>query len=740
MTMARTVTPPITLFSNDPRVIRFPLLDGAGDPQILVGRAFLFVARATVAQLAIIEVEMLLSGDGLYVVAPITADHAATLYALSADLSLSYDVVEVTGGASITRWTGRLKMEISPNISGDSVPVWLDLPFAQIISEDDTIAISENGAQGHSASRELYEAHLITAPTVEKMDERFSTLSGLRAGWLNLRRDLSYTSLIATIQRRGLADDNATQSWAVDTKNGWLYTLHVANTDTVSVVCRVPFDDDSGGCLAAIDAMNPSTVIGHQGLDLYPADDGSMRLLATARGVPRSFVMGLYVPGGDFVSDGTWTVFDETFVGANTAPKLSLDGSQIVCRAKLDDQRNVFRGFPVSILAEPGDYSDQALWTVIVPLEDVPAECPVQDHIFDGLLTLLAGYGPNVAGDVATRFHQYTPRGTKVDGVFAPLDMLLEEAGAGALLPMAEPEGFATWRGPGGEARTAVMMVYGKTGFRIAAGISIGWEKRWEAEKMADRAAAAIMALDFDQRLSFDQMQILTAWYRHLIMDGLLPKFGMLYALGGRNIGLPLAFNRINLANPGQLTLTVHGNTADPFAAGYYTPDGATDYLDTGAVMDFAAGYFRLVGGMSITLPRNQTAAGGQFGSQPGGSGWTYASLRRSGNLATVRSQTNVDTALTGVTDCRGTHSLIRRVESEFHYRKNGVLITKPELITTGAPGATSGTTFCIGCASSSFSAMPIATVSMGRPMSDAEDVRWCGHVDDFLTKIGVWP
>lgn len=183
MTMVRTITPPITLFSNDPRVIRFPLLDADGEPQDLIGRAFLFVARRTVARLAIIEVEMLLSGDGLYAIAPITAEQAETLFEASADLSLSYDVIEVTGGASLTRWTGRLQMVPSTDVSGDAEPVWLDLPYAQILSEDDTIAISENGAQGHSASRQMRDAGLISADTVDAVHGLYSSAVDRTVGY-----------------------------------------------------------------------------------------------------------------------------------------------------------------------------------------------------------------------------------------------------------------------------------------------------------------------------------------------------------------------------------------------------------------------------------------------------------------------------------------------------------------------------------------------------------------------------
>ena len=109
MTMFRTVSGALTIYAGDPRPVHFPFFDAAGAPQSLSGRSFVFAVRRDILTQAIFDpIPMILSGDGYYVTAPITADQATAIYEAGVDYPIVYDVIETTAGASTTRWTGRI--------------------------------------------------------------------------------------------------------------------------------------------------------------------------------------------------------------------------------------------------------------------------------------------------------------------------------------------------------------------------------------------------------------------------------------------------------------------------------------------------------------------------------------------------------------------------------------------------------------------------------------------------------
>ena len=173
MTLFKALGGDITLFSNDGRALYFMLLDADGVPQDLDGKDFVFVGRHSNSDVPLVQLDMQISGDHLSAVAPVMFEQAAILHAESAYQSVSYDAVDVTGGGRTTRWTGRIRFEISPNIGGASSPLWVDLPWTEVLASAQVVAVSERGPQGADAWKGLARAGLTTEPTIAAMDERY---------------------------------------------------------------------------------------------------------------------------------------------------------------------------------------------------------------------------------------------------------------------------------------------------------------------------------------------------------------------------------------------------------------------------------------------------------------------------------------------------------------------------------------------------------------------------------------
>lgn len=158
MTMFRTVASPLTLFSGNAKVVHFTFPLPNGQPRSLIGQTFIWVARRRLLTTALIEpVALTLSSDGLYASAPISADVVAEIADLGAGYLLDWDVIETTNGASTTRWTGQLRLLPSAVTPGetDAAPSWVDLPYAEIISQGETLLISERGAMGPGLEQRL---------------------------------------------------------------------------------------------------------------------------------------------------------------------------------------------------------------------------------------------------------------------------------------------------------------------------------------------------------------------------------------------------------------------------------------------------------------------------------------------------------------------------------------------------------------------------------------------------------
>ncbi|WP_311269750.1 sialidase family protein [Sphingobium sp. WCS2017Hpa-17] len=175
MTIFRTsATPALTIFSDDPRVIYFPFTLPDGTTQDLSGRAFRFAVRRTrFASPLIADVVMTLSLDAKYAVAALTKAQCRAIYDISQEQAVSYDVLDVTSGASQIIWTGRIDAQVSAALPNDAEPIWIDLPVAEVIASADVVHISERGAQGWGAPKLLKDLDLIDDPTIEAMDARY---------------------------------------------------------------------------------------------------------------------------------------------------------------------------------------------------------------------------------------------------------------------------------------------------------------------------------------------------------------------------------------------------------------------------------------------------------------------------------------------------------------------------------------------------------------------------------------
>ncbi|WP_370169839.1 hypothetical protein, partial [Sphingobium abikonense] len=156
MTMFRTVSGALTIYAGDPRPVHFSFFDAAGAPQSLSGRSFVFAVRRDILTQAIfVPIPMILSGDGYYVTAPITADQATAIYEAGVGYPIVYDVIETTAGASTTRWTGRIAAQPSTALPSDAPPRWIDLPVVELVSDGPVVRVSERGAAGPGVEQRL---------------------------------------------------------------------------------------------------------------------------------------------------------------------------------------------------------------------------------------------------------------------------------------------------------------------------------------------------------------------------------------------------------------------------------------------------------------------------------------------------------------------------------------------------------------------------------------------------------
>ncbi|WP_328277775.1 SGNH/GDSL hydrolase family protein [Sphingobium sp.] len=149
-------------------------------PQNLTGRTFAVVIRRTDRLFNILTIDAELSEDALYAQVAITGAQATQIYNSGASVALSYDVVELSGGASVSRWTERVSVSPGPGIGGEITPIWVELPYSEALLNPASIVITERGGRGldgASAARHLYDLHRIDAPTAEAFDAYITNLN-----------------------------------------------------------------------------------------------------------------------------------------------------------------------------------------------------------------------------------------------------------------------------------------------------------------------------------------------------------------------------------------------------------------------------------------------------------------------------------------------------------------------------------------------------------------------------------
>ncbi|QHD68230.1 hypothetical protein GS397_15050 [Sphingobium yanoikuyae] len=170
MTMFRALAPSLTVWAANPRALRVVLLDKDGQAQDLTGRTATLSIRRSAMLEPRVTVDSVISTDGYAWLFLLTAAQCDMLYADGQFYSISYDVIETRAGGSL-RWTGRIDAQPASELpGGGAAPVLVDLPVAELISETDTVLISERGAAGFGVEQRLKDLGRIDEATPAAMD------------------------------------------------------------------------------------------------------------------------------------------------------------------------------------------------------------------------------------------------------------------------------------------------------------------------------------------------------------------------------------------------------------------------------------------------------------------------------------------------------------------------------------------------------------------------------------------
>ncbi|MBV2148629.1 SGNH/GDSL hydrolase family protein [Sphingobium sp. AS12] len=159
--------------AGEPFALQVGYVDEADALQDLTGRLFALAIRYTDQTVPFLTIDAELDGLAVTAVALGTAEQASLIYAAGLTRSLSYDFMELTGGATASRLTERVAVQPGSDIPGDVVPQYMDLPMLSVTVAAQRKLVVERGRPGFGAERRLYDAGLIDEPTTEKMDERY---------------------------------------------------------------------------------------------------------------------------------------------------------------------------------------------------------------------------------------------------------------------------------------------------------------------------------------------------------------------------------------------------------------------------------------------------------------------------------------------------------------------------------------------------------------------------------------
>lgn len=157
--------------AGEPFALQVGYVDENGAAMDLTGRIFALAFRYTDQTTPFLTINAELDGHALTAVALGTGEQASQIYAAGVGRRLSYDFMELTGGATSSRLTERVAVEPGSDIPGEVVPQYMDLPLLAVTVAAQRKLVVERGRPGFGAERRLYDAGLIEAPTVDAMNE-----------------------------------------------------------------------------------------------------------------------------------------------------------------------------------------------------------------------------------------------------------------------------------------------------------------------------------------------------------------------------------------------------------------------------------------------------------------------------------------------------------------------------------------------------------------------------------------
>lgn len=202
--------------AGEPFALQVGFPDENGDLMDLTGRIFELAIRYTDQTAPFLRINAELDGQGSTVVALGTAAQARQIYDAGISRRLSYDFVELSDNAVISRVTERVAVEAGPDLPGDAVPCYMDLPMLKATVAGQRKLVSERGRPGYGAERRLFDAGLIDEPTVEKMDDRYlqAGAEGARpyAEAAEAARDTAIGQAAVSTTKAGEAEDAAARA------------------------------------------------------------------------------------------------------------------------------------------------------------------------------------------------------------------------------------------------------------------------------------------------------------------------------------------------------------------------------------------------------------------------------------------------------------------------------------------------------------------------------------------------
>ncbi|MFC3699968.1 hypothetical protein ACFOOJ_21255 [Sphingobium xenophagum] len=219
--------------AGEPFALQVGYVDENGDLQDLTGRLFALAIRYTDQTAPLLTINAELDGQAVNAVALGTAEQASQIYAAGVTRSLSYDFMELTGGATASRLTERVAVQPGSEIPGDLVPQYMDLPMLSVTVAAQRKLVVERGRPGFGAERRLYDAGLIDEPTVAAMDERYLTAGAAgaaeAASLAEIARDEAYTARDAAEVAR---DDSVFARFGFPSRDALLEALPVISLIT----------------------------------------------------------------------------------------------------------------------------------------------------------------------------------------------------------------------------------------------------------------------------------------------------------------------------------------------------------------------------------------------------------------------------------------------------------------------------------------------------------------------------